>query len=71
MNVRKIIDKSIRHRSGGSEIVGDVNAVVAANVGEKGSRNAVSSRRRTKIVQRNGRTEVSETTTEQGEGGHS
>ncbi len=69
MNVRKIIDKAVRHRSGGSEIVGDVNAVVAANVGEKGSRNVVSSRRRTRIVQRNGRTEISETTSDKPEGG--
>lgn len=69
MNVKKIIDKAVRHRGGGSEIVGDVNAVVSANVGEKGSRNAVSSRRRTRIVQRNGRTEISETTSEQREGG--
>lgn len=69
MNVRKIIDKAIRHRSGGSEIVGDVNAVVSANVGEKGSRNVVSSRRRTRIVQRNGKTEMSETTNDQREGG--
>jgi hypothetical protein len=69
MKVRKIIDKAMRHRSGGSEIVGDVNAVVSANVGEKESRNVVSSRRRTRIVQRNGRTEISETTDDKPEGG--
>jgi hypothetical protein len=61
MNVRKIIDKAIRHRAGGSEVVGDVNAVVAANVGEEGSRTVVSSRRSTRIVQRSGQTAITET----------
>ena len=60
MNVRKIIHKAIRHQGDDSQIAGDVNAVVSANVGEKGSRNVVSSRSKTRIVQRSGRTEVSE-----------
>ena len=60
MNVRKIIQKAIRQQGDDSQIVGDVNAVVSANVGEKGSRNVVSSRRKTQVVQRSGHTEVSE-----------
>lgn len=69
MNVRKIISKGTRHRGDGSEVVGDVNAVVAANGGEKGSQTAVSSRRSTRIVQRSRRTEISESSDEHQEGG--
>ncbi len=59
MNVRKIIQRRLRHRGGGVDVVGDVNAVVAANVNEPGGNSSVSSRQR--IVQRDGRTVVSET----------
>ena len=69
MNVRKIISKAIRHQGDDSQVVGDVNAVVAANVGEKGSKTSVSSRRSTRIVQRSGRTEITESTDDHQKGG--
>ena len=33
MNIRKVIQRRIRHRSQGVDFVGDVNAVISANVG--------------------------------------
>jgi hypothetical protein len=67
--VRKVIQKTIRRSGGGTDIVGIVNATVAANVNEPGrSRTQVSSKQR--IVQRGGRTEVleSDQTTKGGPG---
>jgi hypothetical protein len=69
VNVRKVINKAFRHQSGGTNVAGDVNAVVSANVGEKQSETAVSSRQSTRIVQRSGQTEISETTHQEQEGG--
>jgi hypothetical protein len=69
MNVRKIINKAIRHQTEGVNAAGDVNAVLAANVGEKESGTAVSSRRSTRIVQRSSRTTISDSTTDPQEGG--
>jgi hypothetical protein len=61
MKIRKVLNKRIRRSGDGGEVVGDVNAVVSANVGEKRpSSSHVSSRQRTRIVQRSGRTEVFE-----------
>jgi hypothetical protein len=55
MKVRRIIEKTLRGRSG--EAVGHVHAAIAANVNEPGSSHThVSSRQR--IVQRSGRTTV-------------
>ncbi len=57
MNVRKIIQKRIRHDSDGVNVAGDVNAAIAANVNEPGpSHTHVSSRQR--VVQRSGRTKA-------------
>jgi hypothetical protein len=62
VNIRKIIRKTIRHEGDGSQVAGDVNAVISANVGERGgSVSQTSSRSRTRIVQRSGKTVVSET----------
>ena len=58
MNIRKIIDRRIRHSGDGVDVVGDVNAVISANVNERGGSSHVSSRQR--IVQRAGETVVSE-----------
>jgi hypothetical protein len=44
VDVRKTIRKRIRHESENASAVGDVNAVVAANVGVRSSRATVSSR---------------------------
>ena len=60
MNVRRIIQKRIRHHGRGVNAVGDLNAAISANVNEPGSKNVVSSRTRSRIVQRSGRTEVFE-----------
>ena len=67
MKLRKVIQKTIRHRDGGTDVAGNINAAVAANVNEPGrSHTHVSSKQR--IVQRGGRTEVfeSEQTTKGG-----
>jgi hypothetical protein len=46
MNIRKIIERRIRHRTGGVDLDADVNAVIAANVGEPGSVTSASNRQR-------------------------
>jgi hypothetical protein len=46
MNIRKVIQKRIRRASGGVKVDSDVNAVVAANVGERGAATHVSSTQR-------------------------
>jgi hypothetical protein len=58
VNVRKIIDRTIRRRDEGVDVVADVNAVIAANVNESGGHTHVSNRQR--IVQRSGKTVVSD-----------
>ena len=68
MNFRKIISRRIRHDADGVNLAADVNAVVATNVNESAGSAHVSSKQR--IVQKNGKTYVSEThneTTERGE----
>jgi hypothetical protein len=44
MQVRKIIQRRIRRSGEGVDLVGDVNAAISANVGEKSSTSHVSSR---------------------------
>ena len=68
MNIRKIIQRSIRSSRGGVNAVGDIDAVISANVGKGGGSSHLSTRSRKRIVQRSGRTEVSEEF-ETGEGG--
>ena len=46
MNVRKIIERRLRHRTDGVDLNADVNAVIAANVGERGSVTAASNKQR-------------------------
>jgi high-affinity K+ transport system ATPase subunit B len=56
-NMRKIVQKRIRRSGKGVNVVADVNAVVATSTGgatSAGKRQSIS------IVQRNGRTEVTE-----------
>jgi hypothetical protein len=55
VKIKKIIQRRIRHAQKGVNAVGDVNAVIAANVNEGGSRTHVSSRSRQRIIQRSGR----------------
>jgi hypothetical protein len=61
MNLRKIISKRIRRDEHGVQVAGDVNAVVAANVGERGSATHVSSKQSTRVVQRSNQGESHET----------
>ena len=50
MKIRKIIEKRIWHSRHGVDVVGDVNAVVSANMGERESHTSLSSREQ--VVQR-------------------
>lgn len=43
MNVKKVIQERIRRRTQGLDVEADVNAAVAANVGERGRTTSVSS----------------------------
>jgi hypothetical protein len=61
MNIRKVIKRRLRREGDGMNVAADVNAVVSANVGERGrSVSRTSSRQRTQVVQRSGKTVVSE-----------
>jgi hypothetical protein len=46
MQLRKIIQRRLRHRSEGVDFVGDINAAISANVGERSSTSHVSSHSR-------------------------
>jgi hypothetical protein len=54
MNLRHLIQRRIRRKTSNVDVQGDVNAVVAANVGERGGSTSVSSRQH--VVHRSGRT---------------
>ncbi len=54
MRIAREIRKRIRHESANANVVGDVNAVIAANVNEPGARTSTSSRSKVRIVQRSG-----------------
>jgi hypothetical protein len=54
MEIRKIINRRLRHAGDGIDVVGDVNAVISANVEERGSTTHVSSKQR--VVHRSGET---------------
>jgi len=58
--MRKVVNKRIRRSGDGVNVVADVNAVVAATVGTSGGVTAKTSRQSVSIVQRNGRTEITE-----------
>ena len=60
MNLRKVIERSLRRGTEG-DVAPNVNAAVAANIGEPSRSTHVSSKQR--IVQRDSRTEI--TTEEQ------
>ena len=45
MKLHKVIQRRIRRSGEGVDLVGDVNAAISANVGEKSSTTHVSSRR--------------------------
>ena len=62
--MRKVVQKRVRRSGDGVNVVADVNAVVAASVGEQDATTGVSRRQSVRIVQRNGQTEVTEEHTE-------
>ena len=53
MRFTKLIQRRIRKHTNGVDLVGDVNAAIAANVGERGAHTSTSSTQR--IVQRSTR----------------
>lgn len=63
MNLRKVIQRTLRQSKDGVNVAGGINAIVNANVNEPGE-SRTSVRSRTRIVQRNGRTEVFEQETQ-------
>jgi hypothetical protein len=67
MKYRKVINEPIEIDEDGVSVRGGVNAVIAANVNEPGDSH-VSSRQRVRVVQRNGKTEVFEHTSDIDEG---
>jgi hypothetical protein len=67
MKLRKVIQKRLRRDGDGVSVAGGLNAVVSASVNEPG-RSETSVHSRTRIVQRNGRTEVFETESDTGSG---
>ena len=60
MKFRKVIDEPIAVDEDGVQIAGGLNAVIEANVGEADPTAHVSSKRKTRIVQRGGKTVVHE-----------
>jgi hypothetical protein len=60
MRVAEIIRRRIRKSSDGVDFAGDINAAIAANVGERGTSTHAQSSSSQRIVQRSGRTHVSE-----------
>jgi hypothetical protein len=67
MKLRKVIQKHLRRDGDGVSVAGGLNAVVSAAVNEPG-RSETSVHSHTRIVQRNGRTEVFETGSDMGSG---
>ena len=61
LKLRKVIQKQLRRDKDGVSAAGGLNAVVSASVNEQPGRSETSVRSHTRIVQRNGRTEVFET----------
>ncbi len=58
--MRKVFQKRARHSGDGVNVVADVNAVVVANTGKKGARASASRRQSLRVVQKDGRTEITE-----------
>jgi hypothetical protein len=67
MKIRKVFKKTVTGGDGDSNVAGGFHAVIAANVGESGrSKSSVSSRQR--IVQKSGKTTVTEDSSERRDG---
>jgi hypothetical protein len=57
MQIRKLIERRIRHKAGGVNVDSDVNATIAANVGERGAVTKASSRQTASADQKRLKTE--------------
>lgn len=64
MRYRKVVSRRIEGSEDGVNLACSVNAVIAVNVNEDGGSSHTSSKQRVKVIQRNGRTEVWETSIE-------
>ena len=49
MNIRKIIERRVRHRREGVDVVADVNAVIAGNVGAASGEQTYASSRQSVV----------------------
>jgi hypothetical protein len=58
--VRKVVRKRVRRAGDGVNVVADVNAAISTTTGTNGNVAATTRRQSVSIVQRNGRTEVTE-----------
>jgi hypothetical protein len=65
MTTRKIVQQRVRRSGKGVNVVADVNAVVAASVSESGGTTGATKRQSISVVQRNGKTEVTESHSEE------
>ena len=54
MRFERVIREKLRRSDDAGNVVADVNAVIAANVGERGARTSTSSSSKVRIVQRAG-----------------
>jgi hypothetical protein len=61
VNFLRVISRRIRREESGVQVAADVNAVVSANVGKRGSTSHVTSTQRSRVVQRSDRREPDET----------
>lgn len=58
--MRRVIRRRLEKNGQGRNVVGDIQGVIAANVGRRGQRTGVSTKSHVRVVQRGGRTEVTE-----------
>ena len=65
VKLRKVIRRQIRNDTDGVSVAGGIDAAVSAAINEPGE-TSTHVRSKTRIVQRNGRTEVFETETDAG-----
>jgi hypothetical protein len=64
MKIRKVINRPIHLERKGVNVAGGLTGAISANVGESGA-NEVASKSEVRIVQKDGRTEVTQRNSEQ------
>ena len=67
MKLSKVISKTLRREGQAAQVAGRIDAAIAANVNEPGTTTRSRTKTRQRIVQRSGRTVVSEQQTEKDE----